>query len=46
MGLSSVYVCVVSDCVEGPSWDEDFGRAKEAMSNLQDAIVAIAAMQS
>ena len=42
VGLSAVYACVVSDCVDGPSWDEGFERAKKAMSELQDVIVAMA----
>jgi uridine phosphorylase len=42
LGLSAIYTCVVSDCVDGLSWDEGFGRAKQAMGDLQDAIVATA----
>ncbi len=39
VGISAVYACVVSDCVEGPEWDEGFARVKQAMSNLQDLIL-------
>lgn len=42
VGLSAVYACVISDCVDGPSWDEGFGRTRKAMSELQDVIVAMA----
>ena len=40
--LSAIYACVVSDCVDGPTWDAGFGRAKTAMSDLQDVIIRTA----
>jgi uridine phosphorylase len=39
VGISAIYACVVSDCVEGPMWDEGFARIQPAMSDLQDLIV-------
>jgi uridine phosphorylase len=39
VGISSVYACVVSDCVEGPVWEDGFARVKQAMSDLQDLIL-------
>jgi purine-nucleoside phosphorylase len=38
-GISAVYACVVSDCVEGPVWDEGFAHIQPAMSDLQDLIL-------
>jgi uridine phosphorylase len=43
LGMSAVYACVVSDCVEGPAWDDGFARAKEAMSDLQDLVLQLVA---
>ena len=40
VGISAVYAAVVSDCVEGPAWDDGFSRVRQAMSDLQDAAVA------
>lgn len=42
VGLSSVYACTVSDCVDGPSWDDGFGRVGIAMADLQDMIIGTA----
>jgi len=42
VGLSSVYACTVSDCVDGPRWDDGFGRVRNAMADLQDVIVRTA----
>jgi purine-nucleoside phosphorylase len=39
VGMSAVYACVVSDCVEGPTWDDGFDRIRQAMSDLQDSIL-------
>jgi uridine phosphorylase len=39
VGMPAVYACVVSDCVEGPTWDDGFDRIRQAMSNLQDSIL-------
>lgn len=39
VGISAVYACVVSDCVEGPVWEDGFGRVKQAMGNLQDLLL-------
>jgi len=41
VGISAVYACVVSDCVEGPAWEDGFARIKQAMSDLQDVIVDV-----
>jgi uridine phosphorylase len=43
VGISAVYACVVSDCVEGPAWEDGFARVKQAMSDLQDVIVKVLA---
>lgn len=43
VGISAAYACVVSDCVEGPEWDDGFPRVKEAMGQLQDVVVEAAA---
>jgi uridine phosphorylase len=43
VGISAVYVCVVSDCVEGPAWEDGFARVKQAMSDLQDVVVDVLA---
>ena len=42
-GLAAVYLGVVSDCVEGPIWEDGFTRAKRAMGDLQDLIVKVLA---
>lgn len=39
IGISALYACVVSDCVEGAEWDDGFASIKQAMSNLQDLII-------
>lgn len=39
-GLSAAYACVISDCVEGPEWEDGFRRVREAMGRLQDVIVS------
>lgn len=39
VGISAVYACVVSDCVEGLVWDKGFARIQPAMSDLQDLIL-------
>jgi len=43
VGISAVYVCVVSDCVEGSAWEDGFARVKQAMSDLQDVVVDVLA---
>jgi len=43
VGISAVYACVVSDCVEGPAWEDGFARVGQAMSDLQDVIVDVLA---
>jgi uridine phosphorylase len=43
VGLEAVYACAISDCVDGPRWEDGFGRIREAVGCLQDAIVAVAA---
>jgi uridine phosphorylase len=40
VGLSAAYACVVSDCVEAPSWDDGHQAISQAMGALQDLIVA------
>ena len=42
VGISVMYVCVVSDCVEGPVWEDGFGRVRQSMSTLQDLMVEVA----
>jgi len=39
VGISVVYACVVSDCVEGPMWDKGFAQIQPAMSDLQDLLL-------
>jgi len=41
VGVSAVYACVVSDCVEGPVWNDGFARIKQAMNNLQNLILEV-----
>jgi uridine phosphorylase len=43
VGVAAVYACVISDCVEGPVWDDGFARVKQAMGDLQDVILEAAA---
>ncbi len=40
VGLSVAYACVVSDCVEAPTWDDGHQDISQAMGALQDLIVA------
>jgi len=40
VGVSTVYACVVSDCVEDPAWDDGHQDLRHAMGALQDLIVA------
>ena len=40
-GLAAVYLGVVSDCVEGPIWEDGFAHAKRAMGDLQDLIIEV-----
>lgn len=42
VGIVAVYACVVSDCVEGPVWDDGFARVKRAMGALQDSVSKVA----
>jgi uridine phosphorylase len=37
-GVSVAYLCVISDCVEGPAWDDGFARVGEAMSDVQSLV--------
>lgn len=46
VGISAVYLCVVSDCVEGPVWDDGFARVGQAMSDLQNLILVALAKVS
>lgn len=39
VGTSAVYACVVSDSVEGPVWDDGFGRIRQAVDHLQNLIL-------
>jgi hypothetical protein len=41
VGISVVYACVISDCVEGPNWEDGFIRARQSIGLLQDLIIAI-----
>jgi uridine phosphorylase len=43
VGIAAVYACVISDCVEGPVWDDGFAGVKQAMSDLQDCVLETAA---
>jgi len=43
VGIAAVYACVVSDCVEGPAWEDGFARVGQAMSDLQDVVVDVLA---
>jgi uridine phosphorylase len=43
VGLSAVYACVVSDCVQGPAWKDGFGRIRQAVGDLQDLILEVLA---
>jgi purine-nucleoside phosphorylase len=42
VGISAVYACVISDCVEGPIWEDGFIRARQSIGLLQDLIIASA----
>lgn len=39
VGISPVYACVISDCVEGSVWDDGFQRISQATDDLQDLIL-------
>jgi purine-nucleoside phosphorylase len=39
VGISSVYVCTISDCVDGQDWDDGFGQISNSMADLQDVII-------
>lgn len=39
VGISAIYTCVVSDCIETQVWDNGFVRARQAMEDLQDLII-------
>lgn len=41
VGISSAYLCVVSDCLDGPVWEDGFARIGQAMSDLQNLIVEV-----
>ena len=41
VGTSAVYACVVSDSVEGPVWDDGFGRIRQTVDHLQNLILAM-----
>jgi uridine phosphorylase len=43
VGISAMYACMVSDCVEGPVWDDGFARVKQSMSHLQDLVLRLVA---
>jgi uridine phosphorylase len=40
VGLAAAYACVVSDCVEAPTWDDGHQDIPHAMGALQDLIIA------
>jgi uridine phosphorylase len=41
-GGSVVYLCVISDCVEGPVWDDGFARVGKAMNDVQSLVLEAA----
>lgn len=43
VGISAMYACVVSDCVEGPAWDDGFARIGQAVDCLQDLLLMVLA---
>jgi uridine phosphorylase len=46
VGISAMYACVVSDCVEGPAWDDGFARIGQAVGCLQDLILMVLAEEA
>ena len=46
VGMSAVYACVVSDCVEGPTWDDGFAHVEQAVDCLQDLILTVLAEEA
>ena len=46
VGMSAVYACVVSDCVEGPTWDDGFAHIEQAVDCLQDLILMVLAEEA
>jgi uridine phosphorylase len=42
VGLASTYACVISDCVEGPAWEDGFDRIRQATESLQELMMATA----
>ena len=40
VGISAVYACVVSDCVEGPHWEDGFERIRASMGRLHEIVLA------
>ena len=40
VGISAVYACVVSDCVEGPHWEDGFERIRTSMGHLHEIVLA------
>ena len=45
VGISAAYLCVISDCVEGATWEDGFTHAGQAMDRLQDLILEVAAKE-
>jgi uridine phosphorylase len=39
VGISAIYTCVVSDCIETQVWNDGFVCARQAMQDLQDLIL-------
>jgi hypothetical protein len=46
VGISAIYACVISDCVEGPAWDDGFARIEQAVDCLQDLILTVLAEEA
>jgi uridine phosphorylase len=46
VGMSAVYACVVSDCVEGPTWDDGFAHIEQVVDCLQDLILTVLAEEA
>jgi uridine phosphorylase len=40
VGIAAVYACVISDCVEGPEWQDGFARVRPAMDDLENLVRA------
>ncbi len=39
VGISAIYTCIISDCIESQVWNDGFVRARQAIEDLQDLIL-------